>query len=119
MTRRPYIEPRPNVTRVNVSAAGRLCLRSDIVIFDVRDADSYARSHILAAKNLSDANMYDAIKTYRKDQPLLIYCYHGNMSQTIGRMFIDFGFREVYSMDGGYEAWQEAVSGKSADAAKS
>jgi rhodanese-related sulfurtransferase len=110
--------PRPNVARVSVGAAARLCLRSDLAIFDVRDKDSYARSHILAAKHLCDANMYEAIKAHRKDRPVLVYCYHGHLSQTVGRMFIDFGFREVYSMDGGFEAWGAAVSGKASDTKK-
>jgi len=39
---------------------------------------------------------------------VLLYCYHGNASQTYGQMFADFGFAEVYSLDGGFAAWQRA-----------
>jgi len=38
--------------------------------------------------------------------PVLLVCYHGNASQTYGQMFADFGFAEVYSLDGGFAAWQ-------------
>lgn len=100
MTRRT-LEPRPNVKRVSIAGAGRLMLRSDAAIFDVRDAPSYAQAHILGAKHLSEANMHQVLTAHRKDQPVLIYCYHGHLSQTVARMLIDFGFREVYSMDGG------------------
>ena len=42
-----------------------------------------------------------------KDAPVLIYCYHGNASQEFAQIFSDFRFREVYSLDGGYEAWSK------------
>jgi len=111
MTRRPqFLEPRPNVKRVSASAACTLMLRSDILIFDVRDAQSYAQAHILGAQHLCDANMYQVLTSHERNRPVLIYCYHGNMSQTVAQMLIDFAFREVYSMDGGFESWRQAVA---------
>lgn len=111
MTRRPrFLEPRPNFKCVSVSAACTLMLRSDILIFDVRDAQSYAQGHILGAQHLCDANMYQVLTTYAKNRPALVYCYHGNMSQSVAQMLIDFAFREVYSMDGGFEGWRAAVA---------
>jgi thiosulfate sulfurtransferase len=41
-----------------------------------------------------------------RDQPLLVYCYHGNSSQGAADYFFNQGFEDVYSMDGGYEAWR-------------
>ena len=101
---------RPNVKRASVVAACNLMLRSETLIFDVRDAESYARQHIPSARRVSDANMYEVLTTHPKDRPVLIYCYHGNASQTVALTFIDFGFREVYSMDGGFEGWRQAVA---------
>jgi thiosulfate/3-mercaptopyruvate sulfurtransferase len=110
MTRRPqFLEPRPNFKRVSVGAACTLMLRSDILIFDVRDAQSYAQGHILGAQHLCDANMHQVLTAHEKNRPVLIYCYHGNMSQSVAQMLIDFAFREVYSMDGGYESWRLAL----------
>jgi hypothetical protein len=40
----------------------------------------------------------------------MIYCYHGNASQVYASMFSDFNFREVYSVDGGYEVLAPAFS---------
>ena len=39
---------------------------------------------------------------------LLIYCYHGHTSQHLAEFFSDFGFKDVYSLEGGYEAWKES-----------
>ncbi|HET9930917.1 MAG TPA: nitrogen fixation protein NifZ, partial [Polyangiaceae bacterium] len=35
---------------------------------------------------------------------VVIYCYHGHMSQEYAAQFGAFGFSEVYSVDGGFEA---------------
>jgi thiosulfate sulfurtransferase len=41
-----------------------------------------------------------------KAKPLIVYCYHGNSSQGAANYFDGLGFKEVYSVDGGYEAWR-------------
>ena len=50
-------------------------------------------------------NVY-VVNSLAKDVPILIYCYHGNASQTYAQAFVDFRFSEVYSIDGGYAALQ-------------
>jgi thiosulfate/3-mercaptopyruvate sulfurtransferase len=92
--------------RISVETARELMRRSEMLILDVRDAKSYARSRIASADRVSDANLYEVLTGNPKDRPVLIYCYHGNASQTVAQTFIDFGFREVYSMDGGFERWR-------------
>jgi thiosulfate sulfurtransferase len=37
---------------------------------------------------------------------LLVYCYHGNMSQSAAAYFGEQGFEEAYSMDGGFSDWE-------------
>src|SRR6266568_8889111 len=55
---------------------------------------------------VSHANISAVLGTTAKAQPILIYCYHGNASREYAQIFSDFGFSEVYSLDGGYEAWR-------------
>ncbi|MFT4862153.1 MAG: thiosulfate sulfurtransferase, partial [Pseudohongiellaceae bacterium] len=42
-------------------------------------------------------------------QPLVVCCYHGNSSQSAAAFFAEQGFVQSYSLDGGFEAWQEAL----------
>jgi len=44
-----------------------------------------------------------------KSDPVLIYCYHGNSSQPAANFFIQQGFKNVYSMDGGYNDWKKKL----------
>jgi rhodanese-related sulfurtransferase len=73
-------------------------------VFDVRDAASYQRGHLPTAAHLTQDRMPGWFRKLAKDQPVVIYCYHGNASQEFAQMFIDFRFSKVFSIDGGFEA---------------
>lgn len=81
-------------------------------LFDTRDADSYAKGHLPGAERLVERDIGNWIGKLPRTQPVLIYCYHGNASQMIAKTFADFGYSEVYSIDGGFHAlahaWQHA-----------
>ncbi len=96
--------------RVTVAETQTLLQQPDLLIFDVRDADSFAAGRIGAARHLSGANLEHVLLRTPKSQPVLIYCYHGNASQTYAQMFCDFGFKTVYDLIDGYEAWRAAVA---------
>ena len=92
--------------RIDAAAASQLLSRDDVRVFDSRDAARFERAHIAGARRLSSANLDAALLGTPKTAPVLLVCYHGNASQTYGQMFADFGFAEVYSLDGGFAAWQ-------------
>lgn len=96
--------------RIDVAKAQELLDKGGIEVIDIRDGPSYAQAHIEGARNVSDRNVGDVLTSLPKDRPVLIYCYRGNGSQVYAQTFVDFGFSEVYSMDGGFEAWRAAMS---------
>lgn len=90
---------------VSVLEAEILAQRDEVLVLDCRDANSYGRSHIKGAEQLNISNLSAYVERTPKSKPVLIYCYHGHASKEYANVFSDFGFSEVYSMDGGYEAW--------------
>ena len=92
--------------RIDAAAARELLSRGNVRVFDSRDDARFERSHIAGARRLSAANLDATLLGTPKTVPVLLVCYHGNASQTYGQMFGDFGFVEVYSLDGGFAAWQ-------------
>jgi hypothetical protein len=54
--------------------------------------------------HLSDDRVQNWITRLPREQPIVIYCHHGHASQSYARMFVDFRFRHVFSVDGGHEA---------------
>lgn len=91
---------------VGIPDAEDMIRRSDVLVVDVRDTESFKRGHIVGAQHVSMANLFHVINGMEKDRPVLICCYHGHASREYAQVFTDFGFSEVYSLDGGYEAWR-------------
>ena len=77
-----------------------------MTIVDIRDAGSFAQGHIAQAQMVNDENIKDFFKETDKEIPLICYCYHGISSQRAASYFADQGFKQVYSIDGGWEEWK-------------
>lgn len=101
------MRPRIPFQRIDVRQAAELLQRDDVVRFDVRDQASFQVAHVAGAQHLTQRNLSELITGTTRRTPILIYCYHGNASQEYAQTFSDFGFTEVYSLDGGYEAWRQ------------
>lgn len=92
-------------------AAALIQAETDISIFDVRDVASYRLGHVKDAVHLTEDRLPAWFRRLAKDQPIVIYCYKGHMSQTYAQMFVDFRFTRVFSVDGGYDALAVALAG--------
>ena len=79
--------------------------KGSVNVVDIRDSNSYSTGHIPNSVPLNDANVKEYIETTDKEKPLVVCCYHGNSSRGAAEYFSQQGFKEVYSMTGGYAAW--------------
>ena len=79
-------------------------------IFDIRDQASFSDGHIEGAVHLSNDNLQQMVTGTPVDSSVIIYCYHGISSQQAAQYFVSQGFEDVYSMDGGFEAWRQQES---------
>ena len=76
-------------------------------VIDIRDPGSYSAGHIPSAVSLNDTNVKEFIESTDKENPLIVYCYHGISSRGAAEYLSQNGFKEVYSMTGGFEAWPD------------
>ncbi|MDP2561716.1 thiosulfate sulfurtransferase GlpE [Psychrobium sp. 1_MG-2023] len=88
----------------------QLVSEQTINIVDTRDPQSFALSHIDGAFNLNQGNLEQYLADCDMDQPLVVCCYHGISSQGVAQFLVERGFDEVYSLDGGFEAYQQQTS---------
>lgn len=93
--------------RIDVEQAMQLLERDDCQLLDIRDEQSFRLGHIRGARHLDGETVQDFIRDANPDAPLVIYCYHGNSSQQAAMFFHNNQFSDVYSVDGGYEVWQQ------------
>lgn len=96
-------------------AAALIRTEPDLVLFDVRDLHSYQQEHLDGAMHLSEDRVPLWLGRLEKSAPVLVYCYHGNASQTFAQMFSDFRFARVYSVDGGYRPLATALAAPAAE----
>ena len=92
--------------RISVNKAYEIMHSGVVTIVDVRDANSFAQGHIDNAQIVNEENIKEFLKITDKEAPLLCYCYHGISSQRAALFFADQGFKQVYSIDGGWEEWR-------------
>ncbi len=92
--------------RISIDDAKELIDKGCVTLADVRDASAFDASSIENAINIQQDNVEAFLASTDKDRPLIVYCYHGNSSQGAADYFSSQGCKEVYSMDGGFEAWR-------------
>tara|TARA_B110000967_G_scaffold139250_1_gene142246 strand:+ start:20372 stop:20797 length:426 start_codon:yes stop_codon:yes gene_type:complete len=80
------------------------------LLLDVRMPEETAEGHIEAAVFLDyyRTDFQIQIQKFPKGEPVYIYCRSGNRSHKAAQKFAAIGFREVYNIEGGFQAWKNA-----------
>lgn len=95
---------------MSIADAKILIQNANPMILDCRATADYKLGHIENALHLHEGLKESLVKRGDKQRDLLIYCYHGHASEHLAEFFSDFGFAPVYSLEGGYTAWQQQTS---------
>nr|WP_086939301.1 thiosulfate sulfurtransferase GlpE [Thaumasiovibrio occultus] len=91
---------------IDVIAARKYQQEQNAVLVDIRDPQSFTLLHAEGAFHLTNETLTDLLQQIDDDQPILVMCYHGVSSQGAAQYLVNQGFDEVYSVDGGFEAWR-------------
>ena len=77
-------------------------------LVDVRTPGEIQQGKIADAMemNFHDANFQNQLESLDKEKPVLIYCAAGGRSAKAVQMMKSMGFKEIYELDGGYNAWK-------------
>lgn len=80
----------------------------EFVIIDVRRPDEFAGGHIPDAINIDSADFSEHLASLDQDGTFVIYCRGGVRSAVVREQMREAGFREVYEIEGGMNAWKAA-----------
>ena len=80
-------------------------IENNAAIVDIRDLVSFQNSHMTNAISLTNDNVQNFIDSKEKSQPVIVCCYHGNSSKGAAEYLASQGFKEVYSLNGGFSQW--------------
>lgn len=77
-------------------------------LFDVRTPEEREKAHIEGARLLDDeAVAY--IESLDKTQTVVFHCHHGMRSLRAAQRALEMGFKDVYNLVGGIDAWSQQV----------
>jgi monothiol glutaredoxin len=86
----------------------RLDRGDDIFLVDVRTPGEQALARIEGAR-LLDAALRDEILRLPRDRVIVCQCHSGMRSQNAAEGLVEVGFRNVYNLEGGIDAWSRDV----------
>jgi monothiol glutaredoxin len=99
----------PRVRALSVQALqSRQSEDGALELFDVRTPKEREIAVIKGARHL-DREAQDYIMSLSKDTPLYFHCHSGVRSAQAAEFFINQGFKQVYNVEGGIDAWSRDV----------
>jgi monothiol glutaredoxin len=98
----------PSVQSLDVQGLQARLQRGDIRVIDVRPAQDRALAPFAPAEAL-DEDSLPRLSALPKDQPLAFLCHHGNSSRGAAEHFRGLGFRNVFNVEGGIDAWSRQI----------
>ena len=93
---------------IDVQQAQAKLANGQALLVDIRDPQSYAIAHASGAFHLTNTTLSTFIQQSDLSLPVLVMCYHGNSSKGAAQYLLTQGFKEAYSIDGGFDAWRAA-----------
>ncbi len=82
----------------------------DFIILDIRTPQEFVSARIEGARNVDfyAPDFKQQLDQLPKDKIYLVYCNSGNRSGQAMPLFRELGFKQVYELQGGIQAWYQA-----------
>ncbi len=79
------------------------------VLLDVRTAEEYGEGHLAQARNVDYKrdDFRQQVGQLDKSKPYFVYCKAGMRSEKAADIMKELGFRQVYTLDGGIDEWED------------
>jgi len=104
----PNEPPRVKGISVKELKARMVAQGDSLRLYDVRTADEFGKASIKGAVLVNDA-VRAQIGTLPKETPLYFHCHHGGRSQAAAEQYIAQGYKNVFNVEGGIDAWSSLV----------
>ncbi len=80
--------------------------KKGMVVLDIRTDKEYEKGHIPGSVHVPLADIGDRVKKLKKDKELVVYCENGNRSIWAIKRLMGMGYKNLYNLKGGYNAWK-------------
>ena len=99
----------PKVRALSVTELKAMLDRKEpLQLWDVRPESERQVASIAAAKMLDEAAM-KSLEQADKSTTLVLHCHHGGRSQRVAEQLVKNGWKRVFNLTGGIDAWSQSV----------
>jgi len=96
-------------TAMTSGSDARQFVRDGALAIDVREPSEVQAGTIDGARTIPLGELSARLGEVPKDRPLVVYCGHGERASTGVSLLERAGFKQLTNLDGGYDAWTNAV----------
>lgn len=84
--------------------------KKNVIILDVRTDEEIAQGFIEGQTQIDfyDETFKEQLAALDRNKPVMVYCRSAGRSTEVLGMMSEMGFKEVYNLEGGFEAWKAA-----------
>lgn len=79
-------------------------------LLDVRQPLEYEEAHLPGARLIPLPKLVDSIGELDPEKPVVLYCAVGGRSRMAAQLLANQGFRDVYNIMGGIQAWEQPTA---------
>ena len=89
-------------------AKQQMAANSELAVLDLRAPYETEQGKIEGAVMVDEKLGKEIVSSWPRDREIILYCQHGERSLTTTQFLKTQGFQNVYTLKGGFEAWQNS-----------
>ena len=90
----------------------RLKKGDDICLIDVREEWEHSLAFISGSEHIPLNELADRIQEIMFEEEIAVYCHHGERAYIGAQILLESGFKKVYHLTGGIDAWSQVVDSR-------
>jgi|SRR5699024_3090507 len=100
-----WFYPVKGMIHLPVSEAREKMKEENVVFIDVRTPEEFKRNNAEPFKNIPLPTLQTKVNQLNKDKEIVLICQSGMRSRQAAKLLIKMGFKKVYNIQGGMNAW--------------
>lgn len=82
---------------------------SEVVLLDVREPKELAVASVQGALHIPMGQVLERLGELDRDKTIVVMCRTGGRSRRVVEFLADRGFRHVFNLKGGIDAWSQEI----------
>jgi rhodanese-related sulfurtransferase len=103
-----FKDPREPFTRISVAEAKEKIDAGNVQVIDTRQPGEYIGGHVPDALNIPHMAIVSRKDALEADKEIIMICETGARSALACEFAAALGFKELYNVEGGTQAWKRA-----------